>query len=172
MLAAANKSNEPSLYEAVTSFVDAAESVADLRLLKAVDETVDALGAARRFYVAHNTAGRALTAKLRGMEVVSGRYLDPEDKLIDMLSEGIDRSESELATMVAKKAAVDDDGRLGDHHCDMLHGAFDDAITALGLMIDVIHEMRAAVIAHDLAAEPRDVPAYANVLELKRAIGR
>jgi hypothetical protein len=39
------------------------------------------------------------------------------------------------------------------------------------MMIDVVHEMRASVVSHDLASEPRDTPVYGNVIALRRAIG-
>lgn len=75
-----------------------------------------------------------------------------------------------MSGLTAKKGYIDRDKGLSSAHCDMLHTAYDDALLAIALTIEVAKDMRAAIIAHDLASEPRDGRIYPTVEALRSEI--
>lgn len=162
--------HEPTLADSIASFSASVEGMADLRLVRAVDETVDALCAEAKLYRNMAVLGRAITARIASLPVEPGVYVDAEGTLEAGLDEVANRFESLLSTLTAKKGAVDQDARLHAAHCDMLHSAYDDALVALATLIEVTKDMRAATIRHDLAAESRNVPVHESVQSLKAAI--
>lgn len=162
--------NAPSIFETIGAFAETSEGNADLRIHRDVDSTVEALLAERKFLRGHAVTGRAITENIRNLSLVVGSYLDVEGMLVDTLTELIERDEDYLVTMTAQKGCIDGDRRLNSSHCDMLHSAYDEVLVELACLIEVTKDMRAAIIARDLAAEPRDGPVYENVVELRRAI--
>ena len=162
--------HEPTLADSIASFSASVEGLADLRLVRAVDETVDALCAEAKLYRNMAVLGRAITARIASLPVAVDVYIDPEDTLEAGLDEVASRFESLLSALTARKGTVDQDSRLRTSHCDMLHSAYDDALVALATLIEVAKDMRAATIRHDLAAEPRNVPVHVSVQSLKAAI--
>lgn len=155
-----------TVFDSISAFTSAAEGMADLRVAKAVDETVDSLCAIAKFYLGHASIGRAMIASIKDRKVVVGEYLDPEGAAETALDAMIQRSEGDLATLTVKKGYIDRDRDLSKAHCDMLHTAYEDALDAMANVIDVAKDMRAAIIAHDMAAEPRNGKTYSDAREL------
>lgn len=167
---AASLKKDMTIADAVVSFTDTVEGLADLGLHRAVDQTVDALAAHVKTYHGIANVGRAVVQVTRTSTVRVGEYMDPDDKLVDGLGELVPRFESALTVLTAKKGCIDTDDRLNESHCDMLHSSYDDMLVALACVIEVTKDLQAAIISHDLAAEPRDGARFASVAELKRGI--
>jgi hypothetical protein len=161
---------DPTIFDTVNAFADAAEGFADLRLVRAVDDTVDSLCVLAKIYRAHAVTGRALVSQIKEAPVLAGTFMDPEARLEEALDEMISRSEAYLSTLTAKKDCIDRDSALTSAHCDMLHTSYDDALVALAQLIEVAKDMRAAVISHDLAAEVRDGAVYESPQALRAAL--
>ena len=170
MLTVAVAPPAPSLTETINSFAESFEGLVDLRVAHAVDETVDTLQAETKFYRAHAVIGRAIIARIDSLEVVPGKYLDPDGTLEDGLDEVINRGESDLTMLTAKKGCIDGDPQLSKSLCDVLHGSYDDTLVALACLTEVAKDMRAAIVARDLKAEPRGGKAYSTAAELRNAI--
>ena len=136
---------------------------ATLGLLAAIDGTVDAMhGIAQvtRGFVKIIAAVCEQTAAARRTE---GDYIDPDDVAIDMLAKTVATLKDILPVMIKKRASIDCDDRLKDHHCEALHAAYEDAMSATVELIDIVEATRTAIIRHDLAAEPRSSEVFATV---------
>ncbi len=167
---AASLKKDMTIADAVVSFTDTVEGLADLGLHRAVDETVDAIAAHVKTYHGIANVGRAVIQVTRTSTVRVGEYMDPDDKLVDALGGLVPRFERGLAVLTAKKGCIDTDARLNESHCDMLHTSYDDMLVALACVIEVTKDLQAAIISHDLAAEPRDGARFSTVEELRRGI--
>lgn len=160
----------PTISETLHSFAEASEGLADLRLVREVDKTVDTLLAAAKFYRSHSVLGRGIIGRINEPPVVAGELIDPDYQITSGLAEIAERHSDALSEMTIRKGAVDRDSRLTGSHCDMLHSAYEDALLALASLIETSKDMRAAVITHDLAAEPRGGKTYTSAKEMCAAI--
>ena len=170
ILACAPIDESPSIFDAVGSFAATAESAADLGLHRVVDETVDTLLAEAKFFNGMAGTGAVIISRIGEATPITGQYIDPDGALEDTLLEIIDRHESFLARMTAKKATIDRDNRLHESHCDMLHSAYNEELNAVAVFIETAKDMIAAMSCHDLAASPRDGAVYGSVDELRAAM--
>jgi hypothetical protein len=159
--------DSPTLSEAVGSFATMAEGAADLGVHRLVDGTVDTLLAEAKFFKGTADLGAIVLAKVASVKPTSEMYIDPDGQLDDILESIIDRYESYLAVMSAKKADIDLDGRLHESHCDMLHSAYDELLNAIARFIDTTKDIAACMARHDVAAAPRDGKVFATVDELE-----
>lgn len=169
-MAGLSRKSEMTVAEAVHSFTDTVEGLADLGLHRKVDRTVDALTAHVKMLNGLMNIGRGVIQVVSNVVVETGQYLDPEDKLVDALSELALRLESTLTTLTAKKGCIDRDSRLNESHCDLLHSSYEDLLVAIACVIEVNKDLQAAVITHDLAAEPRNGQRFSTVAELTAGI--
>lgn len=155
-----------SIGETIHFFAESFEGLADLRLVRAVDETVDVLLAEAKFYRGHAVTGRSIITKITSMLAKAGEFMDESGELESTLREVIDRCETLLSLWAAKKGTIDCDGRLAHGHCDMLHSAYDNALVALARLNETTKNTLAAVISHDLKAETWDGKVYVDVHDL------
>jgi hypothetical protein len=125
-----------------------------LYLLRAIDETIDSLQAEERFAEAMAGAARRLEGEIRAAAVVTGCYLDSDDAAINQIEAGYRALEEYLPGLLVKKAAIDEDAQLDGDQCELLHTAYDRCTAALAALVEASKDLRAAVIGHDLAAEP------------------
>lgn len=125
-----------------------------LYLLRAIEATVDNLEADERLASAVAAHASLLARLIAERKPVVGRMLDPDDKVINGIEAGYRALEEGLPKMLLKKASIDEDRALNEGHCDLLHTAYDRCISALAELIESSKNLRAAVITHDLAAEP------------------
>ena len=59
---------------------------------------------------------------------------------------------------------------LKDHHHESMSDAYEQAIEAVAELAETCTQMRMAIIRHDLAAEPRNEPAFASADELIQSL--
>jgi len=137
-----------------------------LYLLRVIENTVDSLEAVERLARATSEHAKLLASNLRQKEVVIGQMLDPDDTAINAIEAGYRALEPNLPKMLLKKESIDHDDQLDEHHCELLHAAYDRNISALADLIESTKNLRAAVIAHDLAAEKRSQQSFETVGEL------
>lgn len=90
---------------------------------------------------------------MANLAVVSGPPMDPDDAAINALESSYRGLEEMLPRMLAKKGSIDRDGNLGGDHCERLHDAYDSWLSAAGALIELLKDLRASVIGHDLAVE-------------------
>lgn len=141
----------------ITAIARSTETVS-LGLLRAVDGTVDALAGLSKIVGGFSDLCTTITAEANSAEVVEGEYLDADDQAIDALGRTATDLKDFLAVLVRKRAAIDADPRLCDHHCEALHDAYESAEAAVAELIEAAQVARSAIIAHDLKAEPRGGP--------------
>lgn len=163
-------SSPDRIRESVSAFSETAQGVADLRLHGQVERTVDSLVAYCRFMHGHSRTGRELIERIKTTPVETASYLDPEDQLINALEEMIGRYEQHLDHMANKRETIDRDARLNASHCDMLHSAYEEYLTTLSALNEVVKDMRDAIVDHDLAAEPRGQRVYRDIDRLRAAL--
>jgi hypothetical protein len=145
----------PTIQETILAFSDIAGSHVDLRLLCDIEETVDALVADRRTFSGLAKLGRNVEAMLRSRPVESGVLIDETGSLEDGIRETISHAERLLSILAGKKTCIDANNRLRAHHADQLHTAYADAVDAVALLVEAMKGVMAALIMHDLSAEPR-----------------
>jgi hypothetical protein len=126
-----------------------------LYLLRAIAETVDSLEARERLANAIADNASLLAKVISAREPIVGKLLDPDDKAINGIESAYRGLEEILPKMQLKKAAIDEDSSLDDGHSELLHMAYERCMSAVAWMIEAAKNLRAAVITHDLAAEPR-----------------
>jgi hypothetical protein len=126
-----------------------------LYLLRAIKSTVDSLEANERLAEATALIASMLAKNLASETPVVGHLLDPDDKVINGIESAYRALEDGLPRMLLCKESIDKDADLNGEHCELLHTAYDRNIAALANLIESAKNLRAAIISHDLAAEPR-----------------
>jgi hypothetical protein len=141
-----------------------------LYLLRAIEQTVDSLQAEERFAEAMAAAARRLEGQIRAAVVATGCYLDPDDAAINQIEAGYRALEEYLPALLVKKAAIDADARLDGDQCELLHTAYDRCTAALTALVEASKDLRAAVIGHDLGAEPVDSESFDSAAVLAASL--
>jgi hypothetical protein len=137
-----------------------------LYLLRAIDETVDSLHHDEKLAVAVTETAERMTRDIQAAPVAPGSYVDPEDVAINAIETGYRGIEERLPKLLAKKSAIDVDQDLNDDQREFLHTAYDRCIGTLAGLVEAAKNLRAAVISHDLAAEPRPSQYFDSPKEL------
>lgn len=144
----------------MNAFARSAEGTADLFLLRDIEQTVESLTNQRNMLEPLAALSRDMLTQLRDLPVLTGYYVDPEDEVVNSLARSASALESHLSRALHKRSFIDRDNRLNANHCDLLHLAYEGAITAIADAIESIKDLRAVVISRDLAAESRDIEAF------------
>jgi len=153
----------------LSAFVGMAEGTS-LFLIRQIDQTVDALTADTKAAAAVTAASNVLVAELNKRSPKTNVYLDPEDQIIDGLKRAYESIEALLPKMLVRKSSIDNDNRLNEDHCDLLHTAYDEAINSFAEMVESMKNLTGAVIRHDLAAEPRECEEFDSVGDLIKSL--
>lgn len=151
--------NHDRLHADLTAF-SASVGGTSLYLLRAINETVDALHAQEKLADATADNCIVLARRIDERESCESRYLDPDDSIINGIETAYKSLEERLPSMVLSKSTIKKDGSLTEDHCDLLHAAFDLCINAVAGLIEASKTLRASVIGHDLMAEPRNTKSY------------
>lgn len=153
------------------AFVKTAEGTASLTLLRQIDRTVDEWLASAKTFTGLAEIGTVLATMIDRRAVQTGTFIDPDDALVTELRQTGELLEQAIPKLLAFKGAIARDRRLNEDHCDLLHSAHDEFIGAAGALVEAVKNLRAAIIRHDLAAEPRaGTGGYASVDELLLAL--
>jgi len=128
---------------------------ASLTLLSAVDNTVDTLAGVSKVTSGLSDMLAKTASEIDARTVVEGEYIDENDEAIDVLASAAARMKTLLTQIVRRRAAIDRDNRLKGHHCESLHESYEQATAEIADLIEVLENTRAAIITHDLKAEPR-----------------
>ncbi len=134
-----------------------------VNLIHAIDGTVDALTGLAGVMTGFNRMIASICEEIAGSEPVEGGYIDPTDEAVEALSHAGESLKNQLTRLVRMRAGIDRDQRLRGHHCETLHDAYAQAIEAVAELVETCAQMRAAIIRHDLAAEPRNKVAFDTV---------
>ncbi len=135
--------------------IDQLSEAASLRLLSAVDNTVDTLAGVSKVTSGLSVMLAKTASEIDARTVVEGEYIDENDEAIDVLASAAARMKTLLTQIVRRRAAIDRDNRLKGHHCESLHESYEQATAEIADLIEVLENTRAAIITHDLKAEPR-----------------
>ena len=158
-----------ALADSVSAFAPVVETQS-LYLLRAFESTLDNLGTETR--AARSTAENAqkLTARVRAAKVVTGKLFDPDDAAISSIETGYRGLEEHLPVITVKKGAAEADKDLRPEQCDALVCGFDEYVDAVARLIESAKDLRAAIISHDLAAEPRPTDSFESPGQLILAL--
>lgn len=129
--------------------------VASIGLIETIDGTIDTLLGVESVMRGFMRMLSSLAEQVDSAAVNEGQYIDQDDEAINALALAACGLKNFLTRLVIKRGAIDKDKRLRDHHCEALHDAYEAASTAVAELIEVVQETRAAIIRHDLKAEPR-----------------
>lgn len=149
----------------LNAFAHMAEGTS-LYLIRQIDQTVDALSADTKAAEAVTAASKVLSAELNDRTPETENYIDPEDQVLDSLKRSYESIEALLPKMLVMKASIDRDDRLKEHHCDLLHASYEEAISTFASMIESVKDLCASIIRHDLIAEPRDIEEFTEFSDL------
>lgn len=140
---------------------------ASIGLLAAIDGTIDALQGITEIMSGLSKMLAGVCDSLKCDPIEEGVYLDPDDIAIDSMARSAAQLDVFLRRLVIQRGAIDKDRRLKDHHCTALQDAYESAITEVAELIESLIACRSAIIAHDLAAEPRaSSPGFKTVTSL------
>lgn len=153
------------LRETLAAFGSSVEG-SSLYLLRALERTVDSLQVNENFAVSVAGVAEKMTRDIQNSEVVPCSYVDPDDSAINGLEAAYRALEERLPKMLAQKSSIDADSNLSHEQCELLHTAYERCIERLAGLIESMKNLRAAVIAHDLAAEPRPSQYFDSPKEL------
>lgn len=131
------------------------EAAVSIGLLDAVDGTVSVLDAIAKIMSGFHALLAGATDEIAKAEIIAGQYIDEDDVAIDAIERTSAMLKDFLIKLVNKRAAINIDARLRDHHCEALHDSYELAMNATASMAESIQMLRSAIISHDLAAEPR-----------------
>jgi hypothetical protein len=155
-----------SIQKTISALSDTAEVMVDLRVLRDIEETVDELVKTQRGIAGVTQLARDTEADIKAEDVKVGVFIDENGKLEEGMRTAIAQSERILISFAGKKAAIDKDRNLREHHREDLLDAFNGTVDALALMIESMKDVVAALITHDLAAEPRNGTTYPDIRDL------
>lgn len=128
---------------------------ASIVLLAAINGTVDAMHGFAQVSKGLAKILADLCDKVEETPVVESDYFDPDDVALDLLAKTLPALNNVITVLENKRAAIDCDCRLKDHHCEALHDAYDEALESVIDLVDVVEATRHAIIRHDLKAEHR-----------------
>lgn len=148
----------------ITGIVRSTEA-ASIGLLNAIGGTVDTMTGIAKVMSGFASMIVDTADEIRGTETAEGMYLDPDDTSINAIERSEGHLKDFLTKLVRKRSAIDKDRRLGDHHCESLHDAYDEATSAVAELIEELRTLRAAIISHDLKAEPREGSAVFDTVD-------
>lgn len=143
---------------------------ASIGLIDSVDGTVDAMIGIAKVMSGFDQMTSSMAADIKKRAPEPGNYLDPDDEAIDALGKAASSLKDFLAHLVRKRSAIDCDARLNGDHCEALHDAYEEASSAIAYLIESVESFRAAIISHDLAAEPRDTESFEAVTALIQSL--
>lgn len=156
MIPSRNMKEEAGRHIASISGIVRTVETVSLELLRKVDGTVETMEGLAKIADGVSILTAAAITSISSAEVVSGEYLDPDDKAIDTMERTSCELKDYLQQLVLKRATIDTDPLLCDHHCEALHDAYESAMNAVAELAELLQQFRAAIISHDLKAEPRD----------------
>lgn len=136
-------------HESFAALVQTVEGTTSLVTLRKIEATVDTL---QGFYSSLSglaKQARTQTEAVRSLEMVPGRLLDERGEMIGRLKACADGLECSLPDLKLSKDAIDRDGNLKAHHCELLHASYDDVITSAQSLIVSMMDLRKAVIRFD-----------------------
>lgn len=129
---------------------------ASIGLLVSIDGTVDAMLGISKVMSGFAGLFANVADEINSKDIAVAQYIDSGDVAIDLLERTSGYLKAFLTKLVLKRKAIDCDGRLADHHCESLHDAYEQAMVEVAELVEVLQIIRAAIIAHDLKAEPRE----------------
>lgn len=138
----------------------------DIRLLEAVDNTVNALSGMAQTLAGFDKLIHAFIESIENKPIVESEYIDPNDEAIQATKKATLSLQSFLTKLVNKKSSIDGDQRLKNDHCEALHDSYDEAILAVASLAEALDDARLKIIKHDLAAEPRNAIVFETVNDL------
>lgn len=141
-----------------------------LYLLRMVEDTVDGLQAEERLAEATAATARRLTERVAECAVIEGEFLDPADEALRTIECAYKAVEEHLPGFMVAKNSIDSDPELDAQNKELLHACYDRMISALAELVESSKDLCAAVIRHDLAAEPRNGKAFKSVDELVESL--
>lgn len=151
----------------IARIAQSTEAAVSIGLLDDIDGTVSALNGIAQIMSGFHSVLAGATDKIVKAEIIKGEYIDEDDVAIDAMERTSLLLKDFLIKMVNKRAAIDMDARLKDHHCEALHDAYESAMNATASLAEATQVLRSSIIAHDLAAEPRgDAEVFKTVDDL------
>ncbi|MCL2345283.1 MAG: hypothetical protein FWC58_05480 [Desulfobulbus sp.] len=139
---------------------------ASIGLLVAIDDTVDALQGIASVMRGFSSMIAGYGESIRTLTVAAGEYIDADGVAVDAMASAADALKRMLTRLVVLRSSIDRDTRLKQHHGEALHDAYDAAISEVAELVETLLDTRAAVITHDLAAEPRDGRVFRSAEDL------
>ena len=132
-------------------------------LLSAIDGTVDAMNGIAQVIAGFSKILEDSREGIEAKEIVTSAYIDPDDVAIGVLLRTLEQLKDLLPVLIKKRASIDCDCRLLEHHCEALHDAYQKTMEEIVDLMDIVQGTRDAIISHDLKAEPRDVEVFSAV---------
>jgi|GEM_PF-3393003 hypothetical protein len=154
--------------ERLRRFGDEAASANRLELLKAIEETLDALALERRRVSTLIDNGEML---IESITKSSTMVFDQDGELTQQL-ERIERGlrEESIPTLIAKRNAAYADPQIRGDYCDGIVSAYDELISRMEKLHDTTVNLRWAVMEHDADLEKPIGDEFQSPADLLRSI--
>jgi hypothetical protein len=144
-----------------------AQEMTRLDLLADINATVDGLMLRAREFQAMATSFAEFETTVPAFGTEPGVYIDPDFQWTGALEKAESELEAYFPRMTVNRASIDEDLRLSADHRESLHDAYEEVMKEAAFLHKAIQSARAAIIAHDLAVEPKErLPVFDTVASL------
>ena len=141
-----------------------------LYVLRTIDRAVDAMQAAERYIQAFAGILQLQAKEIRDAPVVVGECIDPGDALVDKLEISYQLFEDTLPKLLLIKSRIEKDRTVAEDQRELVILGYDRTLEAMAAYVEAAKDLRAAVISHDLAAEPAPLETFDSPDALLRSL--
>ncbi len=150
------------MYFSLCETIDMSTRAASLRLLDAIEQTVDSLASEQAILESHINMTRSL---MIGTGCVTEDPIDPDDKITDKIEQTERLLLERLAILKARRAsALSDPELIGDHE-DAVVMEFERTYNMLAELIEAFSILRNQIKEHDASLDERST-SFDNVTDL------
>jgi hypothetical protein len=126
-----------------------------LYIVLAIDSSIDALQEVDQIARALALTCDNISNEISTNPILAGCLLDPGQKVVDGLSAGCQRIDDLLPGLMAQHSALEKMDVSDHDQRDLLAFAFERCIESFGWVVDAVKKLRQAIVAHDMATEPK-----------------
>lgn len=141
-----------------------------LYAIRSLSVTLDGLQAMERFFESFAAVLFRIAQETRAVAVAPEDYLDATCVLVDTLEESYRMLDEKPPSVEEMNALIEQDGQYSREQKELLRLAWDRGINSMLMLSEACKDLRAAVISHDLAAEPPPSETFDSAEALIRSL--
>lgn len=167
------KSNDDVLKE-IFSFAENTQAHVRIDILKDIDITIDELTKVADTFIELTTECELKAKAFRNLEgkvTSESPAIDPSGEISDMMEESADGARRIITVYLRKRASIDLDSELYDHHKEDLHAVYENLLQSIAAFEESLSTLCDLLIGYELARESGDnQPIFTNSAALSKHI--